>query len=357
MIKRFLQTFIIALIALLLGISGVVYALDPFYHYHAPWFGLTPVLADKEYQVVGTLRNFDYNAVIAGSSVTENNDNSWFDDAFGVKSIKAARSYGGVADLVWLVNEAFDTHEIKTVFFNIDPAALVRDDETTFEETGCPMYLYDHNPFNDVQYLLNTDVLFKKIPYMLLQSLRGYNANLSYNWAEGKDFSRAGALNQYERQTEIDEMQAEDIYALKMADNVGPLRVMVALHPETTFYFYIPPYSILWWDSVYRSGMQDAYIYCEYWALWDLLQYDNVRVYDFQLEEDVVTNLDLYMDTVHFSPAINQQIVTWLAEGHAEVTLENLDEIFERTREFAQRNQTENIAPLEEEGAFRYEGQ
>lgn len=343
--------------ALLLGLCGIVYALDPFYHYHAPWFGLTPVLADKEYQVVGTLRHFDYNAVIAGSSVTENNDNRWFNETFGVTSIKAARSYGGIADLVWLCNEAFDTHHVEQVYFNIDPAGLVQPPETTFEMTGCPMYLYDHNPFNDIRYLLNTDVLFNKIPYMILQSLRGYDANLSYNWAEGKDFSRTGALTQYERQVEMDEMQEETTYDHNLQGNIALLTAMVEAHPETQFRFYIPPYSALWWDSVYRSGMQDVYIHCEEETLRALLTYDNVLVYDFQNEEDVVTDLDLYMDTVHFSPAINHEIVTWLAEGHAQVTEENIADVFARTRDFARRNLTENIAPLEEQDAFRYEEQ
>ena len=84
-----------------------VYLLDPFYHYHKPWFGLKAVLNEKEYQVPGSLRHFDYDSVLVGSSVVENNDNRWFDEAFGGTTIKAVRSYGGIADLVWYLNLAF----------------------------------------------------------------------------------------------------------------------------------------------------------------------------------------------------------------------------------------------------------
>ena len=48
-----------------------VYLLDPFYHYHKPWFGLKAVLNEKEYQVPGSLRHFDYDSVLVGSSVVE----------------------------------------------------------------------------------------------------------------------------------------------------------------------------------------------------------------------------------------------------------------------------------------------
>ena len=115
------RTGIIVLIVLVI-IGSTVFLFDPFFHYHKPWFGLKAVLNDKEYQCVGTLRNFDYDALLVGSSVMENNDNSWYDEAFGVTSIKAIRSYGATADLCYLMDVAYENHDIKRVFYNIDPS-------------------------------------------------------------------------------------------------------------------------------------------------------------------------------------------------------------------------------------------
>ena len=92
---------------LLAAAALLVYAADPYFHYHAPWFGLPAVQTEKEYQVPGALRHLDYDAVIVGSSVVENNDNAWYDEAFGVHTIKAVRSYGCIADLTWYLNLAF----------------------------------------------------------------------------------------------------------------------------------------------------------------------------------------------------------------------------------------------------------
>ena len=149
--KNFIKRLLITVLALVVFVGGVVFVFDPFYHYHGPWLGLKAILNDKEYQCIGTLRHFDYDTLLVGSSVMENNDNAWYDEAYGVKSIKAIRSYGATADLCYLMDEAYKNHDIKYVFYNIDPSSLYGEAETTYESTGCPMYLYDRNPFNDIQ--------------------------------------------------------------------------------------------------------------------------------------------------------------------------------------------------------------
>ena len=56
-----------------------------------------------------------------------------------------------------------------------------------------PLYLYDKNPFNDINYLLNKDVIFEDIPYMLAETfLDDYDEGASYNWAQYKTFRNAG---------------------------------------------------------------------------------------------------------------------------------------------------------------------
>lgn len=80
----FLRGALLAAVAGLLACAVLTAVADPFFHYHAPFWGLAAAQTDKEYQVPGALRHFRYNAVLAGSSVVENNDNRWFDDAFSV---------------------------------------------------------------------------------------------------------------------------------------------------------------------------------------------------------------------------------------------------------------------------------
>ncbi len=333
-----------------------VFLLDPFYHYHKPWFGLKAVLNEKEYQVVGTLRHFSYDSVLVGSSVVENNDNRWYDEAFGGTTIKAVRSYGGVADLVWYLQEAFAAQEVKRVYFNLDPSSLIQEAETTFEASGCPMYLYDNNPFNDVKYLLNAAVLFEKIPYELAQSFSAdYEEGLSYNWAEGKDFSENGVLTHYVRRSEAAQMLPQTAKEQELQANLALLEQVVQEHPETEFYFFYPPYSMIWWDDAVRSGLKDVYLYDEAQIAKTLLAYDNVHFYDFQNETEIVTDLNRYMDTVHFDPQVNYEICMKMAANQNEVTPENLEETFRKTGELVDAYEAEQIPAYEADGRFTYE--
>ena len=80
--QKFIKSFFIRSAVLLILIIGLVVVFDPFYQYHKPLPGLKSVLTDKEYQCVGTLRNFDYDSLIVGSSVCENYNNNWFSEGF-----------------------------------------------------------------------------------------------------------------------------------------------------------------------------------------------------------------------------------------------------------------------------------
>lgn len=346
--KKLLKNFILTAVICLLLVCGVVILIDPFYHYHKPVLGLKAVLTDKEYQCIGTLKNFDYDSVVVGSSVCENYNNRWFDEKFGVTTIKAIRSYGATADLTYFLNTAYENHDLKFVFYNIDPGALAGEPYLTFEETGCPMYLYDNNPVNDIQYLLNKDVLLEKIPYMISKSYIGnYDEGESYNWWQWKYFSEKDMIGMYIRRPDIAEPNKEDCYEKQCRANIELIENIVVAHPETEFVFFYPPYSILWWDNIYRDGDMDSYLYNMKLCTSELIKYDNVTFYSFIDNEEICADLNNYMDVLHFSADINHYIVDCIGMGN-EITGENIDVRFEKIRKFADKSVNELVKPYED---------
>lgn len=342
--QKFIKSFFIRSALVLLFIIGLVVLFDPFYQYHKPLPGLKSVLTDKEYQCVGTLRNFDYDSLIVGSSVCENYNNNWFNEGFDCTAIKAIRSYGATADLCYLLDTAYETHELQYVFYNIDPSSLSASTETTYESTGCPMYLYDTNVWNDAQYVLNKDVLLEKIPYMLAFSFLGdYDEGNSYNWAQWKYFGADLATGMYNRKPSIKPMLEENYYEEELTGNIKLLTTQVEAHPETTFKFFFSPYSMLWWDDAYRGGELDTCIYNEKKAIGTLLEYENVEIYYYQDNEEIITNLDNYMDMIHFSKEINQSICSSLIAQESRLTKENYEERLENMRQLAKQIVEKNI--------------
>lgn len=335
-VKRFFRKFGIAAAVLLLLCMAAVLFFDPFFHYHAAIRPLKNVATKKEYQVIGTLRNFDYDSVIVGSSTAENYNNHWFDDNFECRSVKIIKSSGTTKQLDYFVNEAFANREIRNVFYSLDLFALMGEVDIEFPDESFPLYLYDKNPFNDVKYFWNKDVLFEDIPYMIASSfLDDYDEGTSYNWAQYKTFSEEEARKNYvkpEGPEEIDPKINELIDA-----NIDLLEEQVKKHPETDFRFFYPPYSCLWWENMTITGYVDWDFYALQASMERLMGYDNVELYFFQNDEDIIMNLNLYMDPVHFSADINHYMVDEMAVGNYRITEQNYNEQLESMRILAAR--------------------
>lgn len=347
--QTFLKSLTKRILILLLIIAALVLLIDPFFQYHKPWFGLKAVLTDKEYQCPGTLRTFDYDGLIVGSSVAENYYNGWFDEGFDCRAIKAIRSYGATADLCYLLEEAFENQNLKYVFYSMDTSSLAADPTPTFELTGCPMYLYNKNPFDDVEYLFNKGVLFEKIPYMAANSVIGdYDENNSYNWAQWKEFNKDMALKLYIRTPSIAPMKEADYYQDILDANIRLITEQIEAHPETEFKIFFPVYSMLYWDNLYRTGDLEAYLYNTEETVSRLLAYENVQLFYFQNEREIATNLDNYMDTLHFSQEINQYMAEQMIAGNCRLTKENYQQTFADMKDFAYDIVNELILPYED---------
>lgn len=350
--RKFLTAFAVFAVVLLFAAAALVLLFDPFYHYHGPLPGLKSVVTKSEYQCIGTIRNFAYDSVMAGSSTAENYNNRWFDEAFGCTTVKAIKSSGTTADLKYYLDEAQAAHDIKYVFYSLDPFSLNGDPDQNFVNENMPLYLFDKNLLNDVKYLLNKDVIFEDIPYQLaVNFLEDHDEGTSYNWAQSKTFSKEGTLSHYYRAEQIAEPAASESYQERVNKNIALLTQQLEAHPETTWYFLIPPYSMLWWDNAYRIGELEQYRYILQNAMETLSAYENARVYNFMHEEEIVLNLDNYMDLIHFSQDINYYLVEQAAADSAEyrVTAENADQHMEKIDAMTEKILTEEMPALFEE--------
>ena len=118
--KKSLKKLLYFLLAELVLVALVVVAFDPFYQYHEPWFGLGAVLNDRDNQMPGTIRNFEYDSVLVGSSVAENFDSAFLDETYGGTTLKIIRASGSTADLCYYLQQAHEKQELKQVFWCLD---------------------------------------------------------------------------------------------------------------------------------------------------------------------------------------------------------------------------------------------
>lgn len=346
--KKWLKRLLIVLVAELVLVAGIVVVFDPFYQYHAPWFGLEAVLNDRDNQVPGTIRNFEYDSVLLGSSVAENYNSTFLDENYGIDTLKIIKASGSTADLVYYLKQAHEYQELKKIFWSLDLHALVTDTEVTLKDDSVPRYLHTKTFLDDVTYLYNKEILFEKIPYMLACSMQGINTGgRAYDWSREKNFSVEGAMRAYDRPVVLptEEVPQKDPseYAELVEANIRMIVEEVTSHPQVDYYFIVPPYSLMWWDCAYVNGDLEMRLYSLEKALPALLELENVQVYFFQSEEEIVCDLNNYMDMIHYSAEINQYMLECIVAGENRLTVDNLQAELENMRSFTEYISKEEI--------------
>ncbi len=310
-----------------------VWIMDPFYQYHGPILGKAAVLNDRDNQMPGSIRNFTYDSILVGSSVAENFDSEYLDNAYQCKTLKVIRASGSVADLLYYVNIAQERHELKNIFWCLDEFALTAPAEEKLDGDDTPRYLHTASILDDIPYLFNKEILFETIPTQLYLSRQGVNVGGdAYNWADGKNFSAAQAMLAYDRSgipsdTIIVPRGCQEVEK-QLEDNLALLDEQITSHPEITYRFIVPPYSMLWWDCAYVNGELEQRVYVTEKASERLLEHENVEIYYFQALREVVVDLDNYMDMIHYSPEINQLMLEKMTTGENRLTADNKEAFF-----------------------------
>lgn len=173
--RTWLTGYFCIVIAVLFLIGALVYHIDPAMHYHYPYIERYHYeLSDQRWQNNGITKHFDYDAVITGSSMTEQFKTSEVDDLFGVRSIKVPYSGASYKEVNDNLKIALQYHpDLKLVIRGLDMNRFFDDcSAMEYELEEYPSYLYNENAFDDVNYLFNRDAIIETYK-LLAETLQG----------------------------------------------------------------------------------------------------------------------------------------------------------------------------------------
>ena len=147
----------------------------------------------------------------------------------------------------------------------------------------------------------------------------------AYVWGNlfpyGKDASIASYISF--RPEGPKEREAYDTYFENADLFLSKFTKYIEARPDVRFYVYAPPYSILFWDYSLLNGRLEAEICLLERVYSKLLEYDNVELYYFQDDKDIITNLDNYRDYSHYKQAINYYMYSKMKKGEKRLTKDN----------------------------------
>ena len=332
--------------AVFIGCAVLVITIDPYLHYRIPDNGLNYNLkiTNQRYHNDGIVRYFEYDAVITGTSMTENFKTSEFDEIYGTNSIKipfSGGSYNDVNDACIRVLEA--RPDTKIILRSLDLSRLL-DEKNASQYSDYPEYLYNDKLMDDVSYWLNKMAILEgcmiDVVLYSIGSEEKFLDTFSFDeystWYQVCSFGKESVLASYvrsEKSTNIVKLTDEEKEMIleNVTQNVTEL---ACAYPDTTFLLFFPPYSICYWDVLKNTGQTDWRIDAEQAAIEEILKYPNIKLYSFCNNFELVCNLDNYKDQAHYGEWINSLILEWMHNGEYLLTKDNYKEYIKTIRNF-----------------------
>lgn len=342
--KKWLIICAVTVFVLLAGVAGMVIYVDPFFQYHAPLSDF-PYLVDNQLsQNPGMAKHLEYDSVILGSSMTVNFNTHWFEELLGLHAVKLNYSGAYPKDQANIMDIIFDSpNQVGAVFLGVDVMTYTGDvDETKYP---IPDYLYDDNYINDIKYLFNKDVVLNYILRPMADPDKTDLSTVYASWWTDEYYNIQWVMHNYESPESVAEETPEDAYLDRVEANLSAnLCPYIEQNPDTDFYIFFPPYSILYWNDVICENHLEA-TFAEYEYITDrLLAYDNVRIFFFPDMEEVVTDLNNYADYSHYHSDINRYMTQCFADGSQEIASgEQMEEAIRRMRSIIGRFDFEEL--------------
>ncbi len=341
--KRWMIIFAVIFLGAAISVAALVIYVDPFFQYHKPLKNFPYIVDHQINQNPGMAKNMEYDSVILGSSMTVNFNTNWFQELMGLQTLKLSYSGAFPKDQANIMDIIFDSgHEVKTVFMGIDVITYSGDvNETKYP---IPEHLYDNNVWNDIGYLLNKDVLLEYIMRPIVQPEKTDLATVYASWWTDEYYNKQWVMHNYVSPERVEEEADPESYLANVKANLDVnICPYIEANPDTEFYIFYPPYSILFWNDVLQENHMEATMREYEYITERLLEYDNVRVFFFPNQEGIICDLNNYADYSHYHTKINRHMTECFVSGECEVTKDNLKEELHKMQEIVETYDFEEL--------------
>lgn len=335
---RRLTKGILILVLPVLLLAGLNIFIDPYFHFHKPVEGISYILENERYQNDGILRNFDYDIILTGTSIDQNEKVSEANQLFGGKAVKVPFSGAYLPELSATLDRALERKSVKRIVMSLGYSVFTESEYNYWGNEGFkyPQYLYDNNMFNDVKYFFNMSTLNMTIRN-LMNTIRGIDSTSfdEYsNWSQRETLGKESVLETYHRTMDedkksVDKVGKEEIIRKNIKENLVNL---ANKYPDTEFDFYLPPYNILFWYTLKQNNLINNKINGIKAVIEELLNCKNVVVYYFINEWDIITDFNNYADMLHYGENINSFILRKIKNNENSITRDNYEEFIKKSR-------------------------
>jgi len=334
----YLQTYGTLTVAALLAVMATNWLVDPLHFYHRPYVHGTFV-TNQRYQNPGLAKNYEYDAVVIGTSHTENFSPRQMGEVLGWRVLPLAISGSTAREQRLILTKALESGQVRRVLWGLDFNSFrCEPDEVRLEYGDFPLFLYEETPLTPVRYLLSRDTL--NFSRRALAGKGARDLESLHAWPEKFEFSeeRVLAAWRFERASSGRKMRAIGGALRRPVDEALRENVRVNLvelverHPEVEFHLFFPPYSILTYVNDFARAddqFADRMRFKEQ-VVHELGNNAHCRLYDFETAFEVTHDLGNYKDLWHYGRRINDFIVEAIARNEHRIDRDNAPELLAR---------------------------
>lgn len=337
--KCFVKTFFQCFIAGILMIAFMNYICDPLQYYR---FSANKSLnGNDRWQVAGFIRSFDFNQVVIGTSMTQNFSLEALKNIFHTKPIRLSVAGLSIQEQSIILRSAIKTGKVKSVIWGIDRNYLNYEHgkfDTTF-----PLEIYRQGLQGHLQYLLNVSTLSSTVKYLSRLAIMDQHdkSDLEYYnaWHRDAHFSREIVLklfneslpkidlNQLKVHLKLDQNAFKNAMAREIKNFQQDILDIIQQHPDIHFYIFYPPYSLAYYKLQFYANSErfDYDAQLRQYMLMELCRLPNVSFHDFEVNTDIVANLDNYKDLTHYSKVISDLIIKSIGNKRSVLKLKDIN--------------------------------
>lgn len=317
--------YICILFSVFIAVCGVLstaaYIFDPQNVYRWNENGIryfTPM-----YSTASSIRNYDYDLAVIGSSMVQNLDAAVLAEGMSRKPLKLTIGAITPDEILWIYKCANEQNKADTYIINIDLHRFTVDD-IAVSPGRFTEYTYQPRGISQFRYLLGYETWFRFLPLdfaLNLAEKTGLTLPDSFSGliASSTDINRMcefdntktpGAEKMYQSfiKNSKNFVEGSDDFS-NLENGSANIKFFLSeiekeLSENERVYLLLPPYSAFYWAK--QTQEQQNVLFAMRKQLADFADgYDNVYLLDFQAEE-YTTDFDKYMDSNHYSDEIEE---------------------------------------------------
>lgn len=352
-------------------ISLVIYDPMQLFHKHILKENKNKFISDMRNQAAGIINNYDFDSIILGTSMLENTSSQEASIKLNGEFINISPSGSTFNERSVILKKALKEKKLKYVIYSLDAASIIKHTEratTNFD------YLYDDNPFNDINIYLNHKYLqclgTASFESQCLGGVRDLDRPNAWH-KKPKYIQRYGGLqnwfkhkNEKQIKESFDEIieignkiKNNQIYMDKDINNTIAITEKyfddtvlkhIIKYPNTEFILIFPPYSrveFAIYAQYYKSEFE-IFKHMTKYIVEKSTRYKNLKVYAWG-NHTFVDDIANYKDLRHYEYKINSWMLDAISREEGLLTATNLnsylDEFSTKSSEFNLIKFAENI--------------